>query len=265
VAPTIPPPIAVRATPLTTKPGRVIRKSPPPGVENPNAVKPETNTVEFKVADGFAVAYGDIVLGKPEESDVQHGYAEVPIPQPWDKPDIPYWIQPDLPNPERVHQALNYFQKHTTVNFIAYDAQQDAIVFERGSNHCYSLLGKQGGLQPINLADNCQWGEIVHELMHALGFVHEQSRTDRDRYLEILWPNIQPDFRSQYAIVPDNFMENEKDTPFDYQSTMLYSPDVFASTPGNATMRTRTGNAIAPVREGLSPGDIQRLQRVYRR
>src|SRR5438477_433202 len=85
--------------------------------------------------------------------------------------------------------AADYFNQHTPVTFVAYANQTDALVFEPGEEHCYSALGRTGGLQPVRLSAGCQSQEILHEMMHALGFVHEQSRPDRDLFVQVLWDN----------------------------------------------------------------------------
>ena len=49
-----------------------------------------------------------------------------------------------------------------------------------------------GGGQEISLAGPClKKGTAIHELMHALGFWHEQSRPDRDSWVQIIRSNIQ--------------------------------------------------------------------------
>ena len=60
---------------------------------------------------------------------------------------------------------------------------------------CYSPVGRQylnpGKGQELSVGEGCNVkGIILHELLHALGFWHEQARTDRDDYLEVLWENI---------------------------------------------------------------------------
>lgn len=58
-------------------------------------------------------------------------------------------------------------------------------------NKCSSKLGWVGKLQRILLGRNCmRYGIIVHEILHALGLFHEQSRPDRDHHVRILWDNI---------------------------------------------------------------------------
>lgn len=63
-----------------------------------------------------------------------------------------------------------------------------------GSNTgCWSSVGRQGGKQDLNLqSGNClkKVGTAEHELMHALGFTHEQNRYERDEYVTIKWDNI---------------------------------------------------------------------------
>uniref|UniRef100_A0A8C4N4Q0 Metalloendopeptidase n=1 Tax=Eptatretus burgeri TaxID=7764 RepID=A0A8C4N4Q0_EPTBU len=56
---------------------------------------------------------------------------------------------------------------------------------------CWSYVGKQRGRQKLSIGTGCDGIAIVeHELLHALGIWHEQSRTDRDDYVTIQSLNI---------------------------------------------------------------------------
>lgn len=46
--------------------------------------------------------------------------------------------------------------------------------------------------QNLSIGARCDTKAIVeHELLHALGFYHEQSRSDRDDYVKIWWDQIE--------------------------------------------------------------------------
>lgn len=71
-------------------------------------------------------------------------------------------------------------------------------------------------------------------MIHALGFYHAQSATDRDDYVEILWENIKPGKEHNF-----NKYGSDKITDFgvgyDYGSVMHYSRTSF-SVDGSATI-----------------------------
>ncbi len=227
---------------------------------SPFTVPPDA--VAFEVHDGLALAFGDIVLGKPDEP-VEQGFFVPPPVQLWDSAEIPYAIDDKITNPEQVEEALAFFQKQTRVRFVPFQDQADAIVFVPGEKHCYSYVGKVRGHQPIYLSPHCGPQQVAHELMHALGFVHEQSRSDRDRYVEVLTDNIQPDYLFQFARVPETLMETVKGSAFDYGSIMLYEPNAFAVEKSKPTLRGKNGNQISPVKNGLSRLDAERVNDIY--
>lgn len=226
--------------------------------------KPKDLFVHFELVDGYAVAYGDTILGKPtKDFHESSGLAELRPVQYWPRGEIPYAISSDLPNPERVTATIELFQQKTNIRFIPFTGQADAIIFMKGDSNCASYLGKVGEHQPIFLSEKCLLPEISHELMHALGFIHEQSRVDRDSYIEVLWNNIETAFQSQYAIVPEPLMDSLFDSPFNSNSIMMYSARMFAIEPEVETMRAKGGAAIVPPPRSLSEVDIARINRLY--
>ena len=49
-----------------------------------------------------------------------------------------------------------------------------------------------GGAQIISIGAGCVEKPIVqHEILHALGRIHEQSRMDRDQYVNVFLNNVQ--------------------------------------------------------------------------
>ena len=90
-------------------------------------------------------------------------------------------------------------ERHTCVRFLewpssnAYVSHRDYIRLEKTDGTCSSYIGRMSiGEQDVQLTTGCLklMGEVQHELLHALGLYHEQSRMDRDHYVYIVQQNI---------------------------------------------------------------------------
>lgn len=86
---------------------------------------------------------------------------------------------------------MNEYHEKTCIKFEPYTGNEpNYIHLVRGSG-CSSRVGMAGGVQQVSLGRGCvSVGIVEHELMHALGFVHEQSRTDRDQHIRVNYQNI---------------------------------------------------------------------------
>merc|ERR1712107_295565 len=107
---------------------------------------------------------------------------------------IQYEIGPDLYDYKSViTSVLDWISSRSCLTFVKGE-RGDRIKFSSfGDDHndgngCWSYVGRQGGEQVVNLAiPGCVGkGTVFHEVFHALGKVHEQSRPDRDDYVEVL-------------------------------------------------------------------------------
>ncbi len=221
-------------------------------------------SVHYKVVDEWVIGYGDILLGKPSAEDFpSDGFANVPTWQKWPKGKIPYSIHVDLPNPERVMRVVEYFNSNTNLKLVPYEGGEDSIVFAPFKGHCLSYLGRIGGHQPVFLDDRCSDSEITHEIMHAVGFVHEHSRPDRDRFVKVNWDNILDEKRDQFETVPEELAKIVMNRPFDFKSAMIYQSSAFAKDRGSWTLQSLREEKIEPPENGLSSEDIARVNQLY--
>ncbi|KTF99887.1 hypothetical protein cypCar_00025112 [Cyprinus carpio] len=126
---------------------------------------------------------------------------------------------------------------------------------------CSSSVGRSGGAQQLSLSmDGCiNYGIIEHELLHSLGFHHEHTRTDRDKYIWINWQNIPEASANNFQIKDTNL-----NTPYDYNSIMHYGRTAFAIQSGLETI-IPIPNPLVSIgqRQELSYTDIQRINMLY--
>jgi len=219
--------------------------------------------VDILVLENTAITHGDVLLG--DINDIKRnkkGQGYLPVPKPWPRGVIPYEIDPNLPNPNRVVSAINHVNNNTNVRWIERYGETDYVFFTMGNLFCFSYVGKQGGEQKILLEDRCQPHHILHEMVHSMGFFHEQSRQDRDKYIIIHWDNIKEKFRSQFAKLPLHFM-NHGDTSFDYRSIMLYSARAFAKDQNSITITKIDHTTKFGTTGKLSAVDIERINKMY--
>jgi hypothetical protein len=172
--------------------------------------------------------------------------------------------------------AMSLISGVSAVIFIERTTEPDYVVFTDSSGN-NSFIGRIGGPQTINIFN---WGTpfvIVHEIMHALGIYHEQSRPDRDTFVQINYANICPnccgggscDFN--FDIVPTATMVG----PYDFDSVMHYGQcffsdcfNCFADLPNCRTITVQPPyaatwqNAIGQS-DHFSDSDILTIQTLY--
>uniref|UniRef100_H2QT46 Meprin A subunit n=1 Tax=Pan troglodytes TaxID=9598 RepID=H2QT46_PANTR len=118
--------------------------------------------------------------------------------------------------------AFEMFRLKSCVDFKPYEGESSYIIFQQFDG-CWSEVGDQHVGQNLSIGQGCAYKAIIeHEILHALGFYHEQSRTDRDDYVNIWWDQILSGYQHNF----DTYDMITQYT-YDYESLMHYQPFSF--------------------------------------
>jgi len=245
-------------------------------------------TFTYEVIDGLAIVEGDMILGDAQElEDLADEADAIDMIGPessvitrrlcwsflginfhcehyrWPNATVPYTFADDWDDAAIVGDenatmratilaAMDEIEQVTAVRFVARSGQDDYVRF-RDSGGCSSKVGRQGGRQDVNLALGCNNTFIVaHEILHALGFNHEQSRDNRNTFVAINWDNIINDKKHNFEIADYSWDLGA----YDYDSVMHYGEHAFCKRDGTGAC---VGPTITTIPAGTAIGQRTHL------
>jgi len=176
---------------------------------------------------------------------------------------VPYVVSSSIGSSGRraIEAAKADFQKYSCIRLQPRSNQNRYINFYRGGG-CSSPVGAVATRQDVSLATGCWYkGTVIHEVLHSLGFWHEQSRPDRDNHVRINYQNISPSVRYNFNKFSTSQVDS-RGSPYDVGSIMHYNGYDFSSN-GGATITDLRGNAIRAQRNGFSTEDLKQLNALY--
>uniref|UniRef100_A0A8C0W157 Meprin A subunit n=1 Tax=Castor canadensis TaxID=51338 RepID=A0A8C0W157_CASCN len=183
----------------------------------------------------------------------------------WQFP-IPYILADNLALNAKgaILYAFEMFRLKSCVDFKPYEGESSYIIFQQFSG-CWSWVGDQHMGQNLSIGLGCDYKAIIeHEILHALGFYHEQSRSDRDDYVNIWWDEIISGYKHNFDTYDDSFI-TDLNTPYDYESLMHYAPFSFNKNQSSPTITAKIPEfgSIIGQRLDFSAIDLERLNRMY--
>ncbi|XP_073928214.1 meprin A subunit beta [Castor canadensis] len=179
---------------------------------------------------------------------------------------IPYVLDDTLEMNAKgvILEAFERYRLKTCIDFKPWAGEPNYVLVFKGSG-CWSSVGNRHfGKQELSIGTNCdRIATVQHEFLHALGFWHEQSRSDRDDYVMIVWDRIQSGREHNFNMYNDT-VSDSLNVPYDYTSVMHYSKTAFQNgTEPTIVTRISDFEDVIGQRMDFSDYDLLKLNRLY--
>ncbi|WP_207001639.1 M12 family metallopeptidase [Trinickia mobilis] len=225
-------------------------------------VSGERQSVQALQENGKVMLDGDIVLADGEKANERA--AQRVNAQFWPNGVVPYELDPEFPAQAVaiIKAAILEFNAETPIRFVPRTSSDENFVYFRfrAAKGCWSSLGMVGGRQDIHLAQGCAVkGTVMHEMMHAVGFMHEQKRPDRDNHVTVNLDNVSGGHENNFAIVSNASSVLHGD--YDYGSILHYGRYAFSKN-NKPTIDAPKGIEIGQ-RRGFSELDKAAIAHAY--
>uniref|UniRef100_A0A3B4ENA0 Metalloendopeptidase n=1 Tax=Pygocentrus nattereri TaxID=42514 RepID=A0A3B4ENA0_PYGNA len=163
-----------------------------------------------------------------------------------------------------IMKAFEQYRLKTCIDYKPWSGEENYISVFKG-NGCFSSVGNRHvGKQALSIGAGCdRIATIEHEFLHALGFWHEQSRSDRDDYVTIMWDRISEGREHNFNKYNDTTSSN-LNVPYDYGSMMHYSKTAFRNgTEPTIVTKIPAFSDVIGQRMEFSDSDLLKLNRLY--